>query len=122
MRIALFTDSFYPSIGGTENAVYKLASALSKEHEVAVFAPDGHNKSNKSFPFKVFRAKSIGVTKNDFWAFPYGSKKMKYSLEEFNPDVVHSHTMGMMASFANAYAKKKGIPSICTVHTKFRHC
>lgn len=123
MKIAIFTDSFLPSIGGTEYAVSRLATALSKEHEVMVFAPNGHREfDDNAFDFKIARAKSIAVTKNDFWAHPNFSGKMKKTLNEFKPDVVHSHTIGMMAAFANKYAKRHGIPSICTIHTKFRYC
>ncbi|MBQ8426784.1 MAG: glycosyltransferase [Clostridia bacterium] len=123
MKIAIFTDSFLPSIGGTENAVCRFATVLSEEHEVMVFAPNGHKEiDDGAFPFKVARAKSIGVTKNDFWAHPNLSGKMKKALNDFKPDVVHSHTVGMMASFANKYAKKHDIPSISTIHTKFRYC
>ncbi len=123
MKIAIFTDSFLPSIGGTENAVHRFAQALSKEHEVMVLAPNGHKEfDDNAFPFKVARAKSIGVTNNDFWAHPALSKKMKKALDDFKPDIVHSQTVGMMAAFANKYAKKHGLPSICTIHTKFRYC
>lgn len=123
MKIAIFTDSFLPSIGGTEQAVCRFAEVLSKEHEVMVFAPDGHKEiDDNAFPFKVARAKSIGVTKNDFWAHPALSLKMKKALDDFKPDVVHSHTVGMMAAYANKYAKKHNIPSINTIHTKFRYC
>ncbi len=123
MKVAIFTDSFLPSIGGTENAVYRFAEQLSKEHEVLVLAPNGHKDfDDSSLPFKVARAKSIGVTKNDFWAHPNFSPKMKKILNDFKPDIVHSQTVGMMASFANKYAKKHNIPSINTIHTKFRYC
>ncbi len=123
MKIALFTDSFLPSIGGTENAVCRLAEALSKEHDVMVFAPNCHKEfDDNAFPFKIARAKSIGVTKNDYWAHPKLSPKMKKALKDFKPDVVHCQTVGMMAAFANKYAKKHNVPSICTIHTKFRYC
>lgn len=123
MKIAIFTDSFLPSIGGTEFAVCRFATVLSKEHEVMVLAPNGHKEfDDNAFPFKIVRAKSMGITKNDFWAHPALSPKMKKALNDFKPDVVHSHTVGMMAAFANKYAKKHNIPSISTIHTKFRYC
>lgn len=123
MKIAIFTDSFLPSIGGTENAVHRFAQALSKDHEVMVLAPDGHKEfDDNAFSYKVVRAKSMAVTNNDFWAHPALSKDMKKALNEFKPDIIHSQTVGMMAAFANKYAKKHNIPSICTIHTKFRYC
>lgn len=38
MKIAIFTDSFLPGVGGTENAVLNYAAELSKTEEVIVFA------------------------------------------------------------------------------------
>ncbi len=124
MKIALFTDSFLPGIGGTENVVLHLANELSKNHSVIVFAPDYHRpyEENLSLPFKVVRAKSIAFTKNECWAFPSLTAKLKKELKEFKPDVIHTHTIGMMAGFANAYGKKNNVPIVCTVHTKFRYC
>ena len=85
MRIAIFTDSFLPGTGGTEQAVKRLATALSKTDEVMVCAPDYHTNfdDSSSFPFKVARAKSIKLTSNDFWARPFYSRKFKKTLEEF---------------------------------------
>ena len=39
LKIALFTDSFLPGIGGTENVVLKLAHEFSKDNEVIFSHP-----------------------------------------------------------------------------------
>ena len=124
VKIALFTDSFLPGIGGTVNVVLKLATELSKEHSVMVLVPSYHRpyEENLDLPFKVVRAKSLGASKNEYWAMPGITRKVKRALDEFKPDILHSHTIGMMAGYANKYAKKHGIPVICTVHTKFKYC
>lgn len=123
MKIALFTDSFLPGTGGTENVVLRLGTELAKEHEVVVFAPDYHRPCDESkFPFKVVRAKSIKLTNNEMWAMPAICRKTKKAIKEFKPDIVHSHTQGMLTEFANNYAKKNNIPSLCTSHTKYKYC
>ncbi len=123
MRIALFTDSFLPGTGGTENVVLRLGTELSKEHEVAVFAPDYHRPfDDNKFPFKVYRSKSVKITGNEQWATPALCRNTKRAIKEFKPDIIHSHTQGMMAEFANNYARKNNIPSICTSHTKYKYC
>lgn len=123
MRVAIFTDSFPPSKGGTENAVVRYATSLSKDYEVAVFAPQNDKEfDDNQFPFKVFRSFSIKITSNDFWALPRLSGKMKKQLKEFNPDIIHTQTLGMMADFANSYGKKHNIPVVCTAHTKYKYC
>ena len=121
MKIAIFTDSFLPGIGGTENAILRLAVALSKKHEVMVFAPSyGDKKFDETLPVKVARTKSLKVSKNDRWAFPDISPKFKKALKDFAPDVLHCQTVGTTCGYANRYAKKYDVPLIYTVHTKFR--
>lgn len=123
MKIALFTDSFVPGIGGTENVVLKLAIELSKEHQVMVVAPDYHKEYNdNALPFKVVRARSVKVSRNECWAFPSLGKRVRVALDEFKPEVLHAHTLGTMAGFAISYAKKHDLPFISTVHTKFKYC
>ena len=124
MKIALFTDSFLPGIGGTENVVLKLAEEYSKNNQVTVFAPSYHKPYEQvlDLAFKVIRAPSIRTSKNDFWAQPHLSRTVKRALNEFKPDVIHAHTIGMMAGYANAYAKKYGVPIIYTIHTKYKYC
>ncbi len=123
LRIALFTDSFLPGIGGTENVVLKLATELSKDHQVMVVAPNYHKYyDDGALPFKVVRARSIKVSKNECWALPGVGKRVKKALDEFKPEVLHAHTLGMMAGYANKYAKKNNLPVVCTVHTKFKYC
>lgn len=123
MRIALFTDSFVPGIGGTENVVLKLATELSANHQVMVVAPNYHKPyDDNALPFKVIRSNSIKVSKNECWALPGVGSRVRKALDEFKPQVLHVHTLGMMAGFANSYAKKKNLPVVCTVHTKFKYC
>ncbi len=123
MKIAIFTDSFLPGVGGTENAVKNFATALAKEHEVMVLAPDYKRAFDVSaLPFRVVRSKSLKITENDFWALPKLTPSLKKELDEFKPDILHTQTLGMMADFANCYGKKRGVPVVCTVHTKYRFC
>lgn len=64
LRIALFTDSFVPGIGGTENVVLRLATEFSKTDEVLVVAPDYHKPFDDSaLPFKVVRSRGLKVSK-----------------------------------------------------------
>lgn len=52
MKIALFTDSFLPGVGGTERAVLGLANAYLKlGEEVAVFCPDFNRHDDSEFAF-----------------------------------------------------------------------
>ena len=121
MNIAIFTDSFFPGIGGTEKAVFGLADALKKaNHNVLVACPKYKIKENRNYDFFVLRAKSLKLTQNDYYAFPSLTKDFKKALQDFSPDIIHCQSVSPMASFAIKYAKKHNIPVIFTVHTKFR--
>lgn len=120
MKIAIFTDSFFPTIGGTERAVLGLANELlAQNHEVAVFCPNHAKAVDCQFNFPVFRCPSIRVTSNDFMAFPRFSRKLKKQIKEFNPDIIHCQSVSGMANAGIRFGKKNCIPVICTVHTKF---
>ena len=120
MRIAIFTDSFLPGVGGTEKAVLGLANALSENNKVVVCAPYYSRKYKDDFGFQVLRANSIKITNNDYFAFPFTSHKFKKALNEFNPEIIHCQSVSPMARFAIHYAKKHNIPVVMTVHTKFK--
>ena len=120
MKIAIFTDSFLPGVGGTEKAVLGLAQSLNEKHEVVVCCPYYSKKYKDQFPFKVLRAPSLKLTHNDYFAFPSLSKRFKRELKKFKPDIIHCQSVSPMTTFALKFAKKNNIPTIMTVHTKFK--
>lgn len=123
MKIAIFTDSFLPGVGGTENAVLNYAAELSKTEEVIVFAPDYHREWNTdNLNFKVVRCKSLPLSKNEYLAEPKKDKAFINEIDKFSPEVIHCETLAPLASFAARYAKKKKIPLVYTAHTKYRFC
>lgn len=119
MKIAIFSDSYFPGIGGTEKATFGLANALNGDNEVVVCCPSYHKKEQDS-PFRVFRTKSFRITSNDFVALPGISFKFKKQLREFAPDIIHCQSVSPMTRYALKFGKKFNIPVIMTVHTKFR--
>ena len=120
MKIAIFSDSFLPGIGGTERATLGLATALSKDNNVLVCVPEYSTKCEDKFDFKVIRVPSLTLTKNDNLAFPNLSKKLKNGLNEFKPNIIHCQTVSPMTEYALNYGKKNNIPVLMTVHTKFK--
>ena len=123
MKIALFTDSFLPGIGGTEKAVLGLANAFTEMgEEVIVCCPAFNHHDDSVFNFPVLRCASIKVTSNDVCGFPAASRKFKKRLKEFAPDIIHCQTVSPMTAYAFKYAKKAANkpPVIMTVHTKFK--
>ena len=119
MKIAIFTDSFLPGVGGTENAVLGLATELSKNHEVAVFCPE-YKTNDNNFSFKVVRCKSIKISGNETFPLPKFSPKFNKEVKKFAPDIVHIQSISGVANAGLRYALKHKLPTLFTVHTKFR--
>ena len=121
MKIAIFTDSFLPGVGGTEQGVFGLANALSANYDVMVACPNYHNKNYiDEFVFSVIRARSLKISKNDFMALPKFSRKFSKDLTKFQPDLVLCQSPSGMAAAGIRYAKKHNIPTFITIHTKFK--
>ena len=126
MRIAIFSDTFFPQINGVANVAYQSAKSLADlGHEVVVFVASA--KSNKetvknSGNFKVVFYPSMPafVYPNERAAFPVGISA-SVQLMKFNPDIIHSHTpfsIGWAAIFA---AKSSGAKLVGTHHTFYDH-
>lgn len=120
MKIAIFTDSFFPVIGGTQLATFGLTEALAKKHQVVVCCPKHDGKYKDNFNFDVYRTKGIKLTRNDYWGFPNLSKDFKQKLDTFKPDIIHCQTVSALTRYALKYAKTHKIPVIMTLHTKFK--
>lgn len=121
MKIAVFTDSFFPGIGGTEFAVYNLCKELKKSgHEIIFFAPDYH-REQKFEEFKVYRVKSVAVSKNDMAVLAKAEYRRVLKLAAaFAPDIIYFCTASGMARLAVKCGKKLNVPVVATIHTKFK--
>lgn len=126
MKIALCTDSFFPTMGGTEFVVdifaRKLISDKDSKNEVAVFTQDfcKNNANDKDRPYKIFRTKSTHIPYfNENICKPYKDKKFEKAFLDFKPDVVHIHTPLALGNWAVNMSKRLNVKSILTLHTRF---
>lgn len=121
LNIAVFTDSFFPSGGGTEVATYQLCKALQEQgHNILLFAPNYHREQSFN-EFEVIRVKSIPLTQNDMMVFPsLQFKNLLARTKQFEPDIVYFCTASGMAKLAIKIAKKLNKPLVATIHTKFK--
>ena len=121
MKIAVFTDSFFPGWGGTEFATYYLCRELiALGHEILLFAPDYHREQSFT-EFEVFRVKSIKLTQSDMavlLGLDYG--KILKKVRAFNPDVLYYCSASGMAKCAVKLSKALRKPVVATIHTKFK--
>lgn len=118
MKIALFTDTYFPQVNGVATSVKILADHLRLGgHEVIVFAPKISDvKSDKEE--NVIRIKSVKVFPNiDEIRLPIVLKKSLEEINNFDFDIVHAHGNGLFCLFGYFAARRKGVPFVLTFHT-----
>jgi 1,2-diacylglycerol 3-alpha-glucosyltransferase len=129
MRILVFTDSFYPELGGIQDSICAMYRELGdRGHHILVCAPAAgrrdysiagltHREIDLGGNVIIQRLLSLQVpssTRQSRLALPTGRRWR--SLAEFRPDVVHSHTFlgaGWEAVFT---ARRLRLPLIGTNH------
>lgn len=117
MKIDIYTDTYKPEINGVTTALSVLKSSLkAKGHFVRVYAPKP--KKSTIVEDNVYRLSAVVISKQieQKLALPFFSKHLKQALFT-DADVVHAHTLGMMAFFGLIVARRKHIPYVFTYHT-----
>ncbi len=122
-KISVFecVDSFYPNIDGVMQAVNNYCSNFNESVESTVIAPKPSKKSNfkDNFTYKVFRCFSIPAPEKYRLGLPFIDFKFKKQLKNQKVDLIHTHTPFSMGRFALGLAKKRKVPFVATLHTKY---
>ncbi len=129
MRIALFTDSFYPEIGGIQDSVVLTSRALGQRgHQVLIFAPSA---SHRDFQLVGLPVQEIDLGENvqirrlcslrvpsstgqSRLLLPTGRRWRQ--LRPFEPDIVHIHTFLGAGWEALTAARRLRLPMVGTNH------
>lgn len=120
MKIAIFTETYYPFISGVVTHIETLKNGLISEgHEVLIvttnpkimfhFVKDGVLYC-PSIPLK--RIYGYGV------ANPLNLRRLSI-IRQFNPDLLHIHTEFSMGIFGEFAARKLKKPIVYTLHTMY---
>lgn len=122
MRIALFTDSFWPQVNGVTISIWNSVETLADQgHQFIIFAP-----KPRTFPKNPLMHKNVQFvwlpshplpTYTDYLIAYSFSNAAEKAFHDFNPDVVHIHTPFFVARKGIELAKKEKIPVIGTFHT-----
>ncbi len=121
MRIMMFTNLYYPVVGGVTKSVERFATAFGeKGHETLIVAP--------TFPDQP--AREEGVLRVNAWQNFAGTKfsvslplklNLSEALEEFAPEIIHSHHPFLLGDDALRAAASTNTPLILTYHTMYEH-
>jgi glycosyltransferase involved in cell wall biosynthesis len=119
MRVALFSDTYYPQVNGVARTLKRLTDHYEKRRiEYKVFVPDlQENKSPypnvhsfTSFPFFLYPECRTAIA---------NPKTIVKQLKDFSPTLIHVTTPLTMGLYGIRGAKKMDIPLVASYHTHF---
>ena len=117
MKIAIFTDTFLPQVNGVTNTLNKLIEHFEANNiEYLVFAPDSYVKLKHNFNIEKFFSLRFFLYPECRISFP-NIIRLRDSLLNFNPDVIHIMTEYNMGVMGLMYGRKYGIPTISNYTT-----
>ncbi|GAB3342747.1 glycosyltransferase family 4 protein [Chromohalobacter beijerinckii] len=121
MNILMFTNTYCPTVGGVSESVQRLKRCLQHAgHSVLVVAPklDGQPR----FERDVVRVVAMQRFNGSDFSLPVPVPGQLYeAIEEFEPDLVHSHHPFLLGDTAARVAQTYGLPLVFTHHTLYEH-
>lgn len=111
MKIALFSDTYFPQINGVSYTISLWKDRLKKRgHDVKLFYPDSSYESKKD----EIEVKSVSLPFYDGYKVGLPSRLRNY-LEDV--DVIHTHSPFSLGVLGAYYSSKLDIPRVNTHHT-----
>ncbi|SHJ07106.1 Glycosyltransferase involved in cell wall bisynthesis [Dethiosulfatibacter aminovorans DSM 17477] len=120
LNIAMFTNNYYPFVGGVPISIERLSKALrSRGHFVKIFAPSypGHEEND----LYVYRCGLLHYKKTDKFTYAVAnrfSRDMKKEFMKDDYDIVHVHHPFWLGRTGLNLGIRKSIPVVLTYHTR----
>ncbi len=120
LRIALFSGNYNMTVDGANKALNRLMEYMMRQGaSVRVYSPTVPNP-----PFEpqgdLVSLPSFAIPGRAEYRFPTGlNAQVRRDLEEFAPNIVHLSSPDLSARAAARWARKRGIPVLVSVHTRF---
>ena len=121
LKVALFTDRFFPSVDGVVRTVYAYAKELTAAgHEVCVVCPKESESQEDRYGFQVLRTPSVRL-KIFATAIPLPtvSRWIVRYFKEQRFDVLHAHSPFAEGDLAFQLGRRLHIPVVATFHSKY---
>jgi len=116
MRVAIFTDSYYPTRDGVVTAVDTTRHLLeAMGHQVFIFAPDPGDEKQREPGVYYFRARKFRTYKGYF--VPMYPSDQTEIVKQLNIDVIHIHGVAFMAMKALFASHNTHVPTVLTYVT-----
>jgi glycosyltransferase involved in cell wall biosynthesis len=121
MRIAIFSEVYWPMVSGVGVTLRRLADGLiSRGHRVRVYSPSYPIPDGQPDRAEVRRSSSIPffLYPDVHWAFPR-YRAVLDDVARFRPDVIHVATEFAMGVTGAKVARQLGIPLVASAHTDY---
>jgi len=121
MRIALFSEVYWPMVSGVGVTLLRLTEALqARGHEVRVYSATYALPPGASERPEVHRSPSVPffLYPDVQWAFPR-LREVVEDLAAFQPDLVHVATEFSLGIAGVKAARQLGLPVIASAHTNY---
>ncbi|HPF87466.1 MAG TPA: glycosyltransferase family 1 protein [Candidatus Limiplasma sp.] len=119
MRIAFFTDTFFPEVNGVSNTLAYLSRYLTRRQtEHLFFIPDSKAGAADGYPVMRFPSVPFALYPQVRLALPSPSA-VRRQLAAFAPDAVHIVTEFGMGLAGLHAARQLGLPIVMSYHTNF---
>jgi len=121
MNICMFTNTYLPQIGGVARSIASYAEDLRKMgHRVLIVAPTYAAEVPGENEEEVLRVPAIqNFNGSDFSmriAVPF---LIANTIDEFQPDIIHSHHPYLLGDAAMRAARRRNLPLVFTHHTLY---
>lgn len=117
LRIAMFTNTFSPFVGGVPISIRRLADGLRNSgHTVFIFAPEypGGHAGDDAFTIRCRRL----IQYREFAVANIFSREIREKFDALGIDLVHVHHPFWMGTKGRRLAARKHIPVVFTYHTR----
>lgn len=120
MRVAIFTETYFPYISGVVTHIQTLRDALIEQgHEVLIVTTSPRHKQH-TLKDGVLYCPSITLKRIYGAGLTSPLNRERYEIvRKFNPDVLHIHTEFSIGIFGQLCAKKLHRPMVYTLHTMY---
>jgi len=121
LKVAIFADSYLPTINGVVTQIRNISKELIRRgDEVVIVAPaqDSKFSEEKIEGAQVLYLPSIALpTYSEYRVMPPHSSRIISKIKNFKPDIVHVHTPFSAGWLGLQIGKKLKVPIVGTYHT-----
>jgi glycosyltransferase involved in cell wall biosynthesis len=123
MRIAMFTNTYLPHVGGVANSVKQFTDGYRQRgHRVLVVAPTYEEEYPEDEEENVVRVPALkNIQESSFSLALPTTPKLTRALDEFQPELLHSHHPYIIGDTALRLAASQELPLVFTYHTMYEH-